>query len=57
MSFLGLILVVAFFVLRSAIPAERESSCKENMDCCKKKNGGSEKMVWENLSHQFFSSL
>jgi len=57
MSFLGLILVAAFFALRSAIPSERENACKESMDCCKKKNGGAEKMVWENLSHQFFSSL
>ena len=58
---IALIIVVAassLLVLRSAIPANKAESCKELMeDCSKKKDTGADKMIWDNLSQQFFSAL
>jgi hypothetical protein len=47
-----------FLVLWAATPAKRQEPCKESIDqCCKKKNDESNKMIWETLPHQFFSSI
>jgi hypothetical protein len=48
----------AFLLLRFATGGSTaNASCKESMEtCCHKDDGGS-KMIWENLSHQFFSSF
>jgi hypothetical protein len=54
---LAFTLAVTFLVFQSSLRAGKDSSNKESMDrsCQKKENNG--KMIWENLSHQFFSSL
>ncbi|MGZ8525457.1 MAG: hypothetical protein ACXWV1_13575 [Chitinophagaceae bacterium] len=54
---LAFTLALAFLVFQSSVPAGKGSSIKESLDnsCQKKANDG--KMIWENLSHQFFSSL
>lgn len=43
-----------FLIVRAR--AARTESCKETMDACSKQENGS-KMIWENLSEQFFSSF
>jgi hypothetical protein len=54
-----LLAVTATFLAFSALkphPAAPDSSCKESLEGCpKQQNGG--KMIWENLSHQFFSTI
>jgi hypothetical protein len=42
-----------FFVLRSSASSKPVSG-QESMETCQKSDG---KMIWENLSHQFFSSF
>lgn len=51
-------ITVGFFVLGSSKPATRgDSRCKESMDeCCEKKQKSSEKVLWDDLSGQFFAS-
>jgi hypothetical protein len=58
-AMLTAVLVGAFIVFRSAASAGSNNSGKESVDeCCKKKNAGqADKMIWENLSRQFFSSI
>lgn len=51
-----------FLVLHSAKPAgaaSESNSCKESLEECSKKKdaGGADKMIWENLSQQFFSTI
>jgi hypothetical protein len=45
-----------FLVVRSRATHPKADSCKESLDACSRKDG-SGKMIWENLSQQFFSSL
>ncbi|WP_276502954.1 hypothetical protein [Terrimonas pollutisoli] len=46
-----------FLVFQSSTPVSKDDSSNESMnDCCKKKTT-SDKMIWENLSQQFFSTL
>jgi len=54
---LAFTLTVTFLVFQSSVRAGKDSSNKESLDrsCQKKENNG--KMIWENLSHQFFSSF
>ncbi|HEY6505478.1 MAG TPA: hypothetical protein VIZ28_16000 [Chitinophagaceae bacterium] len=56
---LAVIIAGSFLVLWAASPAKQHTPCKESMEgCCKKeKDNNSNKMTWETLSHQFFSSL
>lgn len=56
---LAMVLTGAFLVLRSASPAGKNKPCKESMDqCCEKKQTDkADKVIWENLSQQFFSSI
>jgi len=58
---LSLVVIIAgiFLVLRAATPAKNQEPCKESMDQCCKKRGDDEsnKMIWETLPHQFFSSI
>lgn len=54
---LAITLAVTFLVFQSSMPAGKESSIKESMDKSCQKNENDGKMIWENLSHQFFSSL
>jgi hypothetical protein len=53
------ILLAAFLILRSAAPAGKDKPRKESIDeCCKHKPAGkTDKVIWENLSQQFFSSI
>jgi hypothetical protein len=55
---LAVLLAGTFLVLWAAGPSEKQAPCKESMDHCSK-NGGDEsnKMSWETLPHQFFSSF
>ncbi|HKO81864.1 MAG TPA: hypothetical protein VJU78_15770 [Chitinophagaceae bacterium] len=48
----------AFLVLQSSTPTSKNAPCKESMDAssCNKKESA-DKMIWENLSQQFFSSF
>jgi hypothetical protein len=57
-AMLAAVLTGAFLVLRSA-PARGDKSCKESMEqCCKKKDANkADKLIWENLSQQFFSPI
>ncbi|MEP7373332.1 MAG: hypothetical protein ABI675_08040 [Chitinophagaceae bacterium] len=44
-------------VFQSSKRAGTESSNKECLDASCQKKGNDGKMIWENLSHQFFSSM
>jgi hypothetical protein len=44
-------------VFQSSKAAVLDSSNKECMDASCQKKGNDGKMIWENLSHQFFSSM
>jgi hypothetical protein len=45
-------------LLRSEAPAAKGSSCKESLkECCKKNQGAGDKIMWESLPQQFFSSI
>jgi hypothetical protein len=46
-----------FLVFQSSGRAGMDSSNKESMDTSCQKKGNDGKMIWENLSHQFFSSM
>ena len=48
-----------FLVLWAATPSKKQSPCKESTEqCCKQNNSDeSDKMSWETLPHQFFSSV
>jgi hypothetical protein len=47
----------AFLVLQSSAPASKNSPCKETLDECSNKKKSADKMIFENLSQQFFSSI
>jgi hypothetical protein len=51
--------VGVFFVLWAASPSKKQSPCKGSMEQCCQKNNSDEgnKMSWETLPHQFFSSV
>jgi hypothetical protein len=44
------------FLLFSAYPASADT-CKESLEPCNTPSGKHDKMVWEDLSRQFFSSI
>ncbi|MGZ5220524.1 MAG: hypothetical protein ACXWV1_06730 [Chitinophagaceae bacterium] len=44
-------------VLQSSSPVSKNTPCKESMDACCNKKQSTDKMIWENLSQQFFSTL
>jgi len=54
-----LILVIAiggsFLVFQSSVQAERRSKGAKEISC--PKNAKDNNMIWENLSHQFFSPI
>jgi hypothetical protein len=54
-----LLAVTATFLAFSTIldkPVAADSACKESLESCpKQQNGG--KMIWENITHQFFSTI
>jgi hypothetical protein len=50
-------IVGAFLVLRSSNAVAAEVPCKESMDASCEKKSSSDKMIWENLSQQFFSTF
>jgi hypothetical protein len=52
-----LVLSGMFFVLRSPASSDKGSSSDESMECACKKQNDEGKMIWEDLSHQFFSSF
>jgi hypothetical protein len=56
---LAVVTAGVFLVLQAATPAKNQEPCKESMDqCCKKKGSDeSNKMIWETLPQQFFSSI
>jgi hypothetical protein len=54
---LALVLAGIVLVFQSSKRAGANSSNKESMDASCQKKGNDGKMIWENLSHQFFSSL
>lgn len=58
---MALLLVVAagtLAVLRAEAPAEKVGPAKESLkECCKKKESGTDKSVWESLPQGFFSSI
>jgi hypothetical protein len=61
-AILAVVLAGAFLVLRSAASTGKNNPCKqskESMEQCsgKKNAGGADKMIWENLSQEFFSSI
>jgi hypothetical protein len=49
--------IAGYFLVTSSRSMVTEP-CKESMegDCCQKDTRGSDNMIWENLSGQFFSS-
>lgn len=50
-------IAATFLILQSSTTASKNVPCKESMDASCKKKGGADKMIWENLSQQFFSSF
>jgi hypothetical protein len=45
-------------LLRSETPASKGNARKESLkECCKKKETGGDKTIWESLPQQFFSSI
>ncbi|HLG40099.1 MAG TPA: hypothetical protein VI461_10535 [Chitinophagaceae bacterium] len=57
-SILTVIAAGSLLLLRSEAPATKDKSCKESMEeCCKKKESGGDKTIWESLPQQFFSSI
>jgi len=58
LAILAVLLAGTFMVLHSKAPVAKADSCKESLDgCCKKEEKNSGGMIWENISHQFFSSM
>ncbi|HKZ65286.1 MAG TPA: hypothetical protein VJ111_02970, partial [Chitinophagaceae bacterium] len=53
--FLVAAIAVTFLVLQSSTPVSKDDSCKESMDASCNKKKAADKMIWENLSQQFFS--
>lgn len=51
------VIAATFLVLQSSTPASKNVPCKESMDASCRKKEGAYKMIWENLSQQFFSSF
>jgi hypothetical protein len=57
-TILTVIAAGSLLLLRSETPASKGKACKESMkECCKKKESGGDKMMWESLPQQFFSSI
>jgi len=54
---LSFTLAVIVLVFQSSKGAGMDSSNKESMDASCQKKGNDGKMIWENLSQQFFSSM
>jgi hypothetical protein len=54
---IAIIIAATFLVLQSSTPASKNVPCKESMDASCSKKEGADKMIWENLSQQFFSSF
>ena len=55
---LGVVICGTYLVLQASRPRAGADACKESVDeCCKKHEKGDGGMIWENISHQFFSSL
>jgi hypothetical protein len=53
---LTIALTGAFLVLRSSSPADKPDTGTESLDgSCKKQESSG--VIWENISHQFFSSF
>jgi len=50
-------IAATFLVLQSSTPASKNVPCKESMDASCNKKESADKMIWENLSQQFFSSF
>lgn len=61
-NFLKFILIITvaagvYLFARAESPRHNKPTCPESMEeCCKKGESGN-KMIWESLSHQFFSSI
>jgi len=54
-----LLAITATFLAFSAImdkPVAVDSACKESLEGCPKQQKGGT-LIWENLSHQFFSTI
>lgn len=58
-TLLAIIAITGIFLVYRAVAARPagDSPCKESLDACSGKKEGGGKMIWENLSQQFFSSL
>lgn len=54
---LALILAGTVVLFQSSKRAGSDSSTRESLDASCQKKGNDGKMIWENLSHQFFSSM
>jgi hypothetical protein len=54
---LALTLAGVVILFQSSKPAGSDSSTKESLDASCQKKGNDGKMIWENLSQQFFSSM
>lgn len=53
---LSSLFLIGFISFRTGSRPDKSMPCKESMkDCCKKKNTGSDNLIWETLSRQFFS--
>ncbi|MBN8876590.1 MAG: hypothetical protein J0I32_03535 [Sphingobacteriales bacterium] len=53
---LTIALTGTFLILRSSSPAQPDSAGTESLDAsCKKQESSG--VIWENISHQFFSSF
>jgi hypothetical protein len=50
-------IAATFLVLQSSTTTSKNVPCKESMDASCSKREGADKMIWENLSQQFFSSF
>jgi len=50
-------IAATLLALQSSTPASKNVPCKESMDASCRKKEGADKMIWENLSQQFFSSF
>jgi hypothetical protein len=59
--FIGAAVITGVFLLlhlSARGPINNTSTpCKESMDACCQKGEGGTKMIWEDMSHQFFSSI
>jgi hypothetical protein len=59
---LAVLVIVAagvFLVVKAENPSKEKVDCQESMDGCCRKSGSEKgnKMIWESLPQQFFSSI